>query len=371
MRRPYAPWLRQPLITLWIILAVTVSSADGACVNNPCTILTPDQVAAVAYGAGFRGGSLVYAIAVAKAESDFALDALNDQNLDDSDDFGLWQINSVHGFSSQQLLQDASYNARAAFQVSAGGTNWCPWVVYWQNRFRVWLTDPARPHAQAIDSTVIRPIAQESSRVRTISEVNVRATAGGDFVRRLPAGTTGTVLAGPLTQDLDTCGPGRPRYHDWWRIHWDDGGPTGWSAEDDLERIGSGASIALSLNKTTFIPGDTLLLTLQASNDGPAVTSDFYLGDLGPDGTVSLYTSLSPLKIVKTTLSDLAKVAKPLGPKIPIAQFSSVIHRNIPILTFPADFPSGQTTLFAALTTPDHLDIIAPVATVDFTFAPL
>jgi hypothetical protein len=42
--------------------------------------------------------------------------------------FGLWQVNTLASpqYDETQLL-DPAYNARAAFELSKGGTNWRPW----------------------------------------------------------------------------------------------------------------------------------------------------------------------------------------------------------------------------------------------------
>ncbi len=96
-------------------------------------LLTPLQVARVAYNAGFRGENLVLAVAVAGAESDFYTNAFN-RNNDGSTDMGLWQINSVHKFSPI-VLSTADGNARAAYTVwRNAGNSWRPWTAYRHNR---------------------------------------------------------------------------------------------------------------------------------------------------------------------------------------------------------------------------------------------
>lgn len=65
--------------------------------------LSATEVAQAAYGAGFRGGALVNAVAVAGAESGFVLGAVNN-NPNGTVDRGLWQINSIHSEYNAQLL---------------------------------------------------------------------------------------------------------------------------------------------------------------------------------------------------------------------------------------------------------------------------
>jgi hypothetical protein len=69
------------------------------------------------------------AAAVALAESGGVPTAVNDQNDDGSVDSGLLQINSVHGYDPDRLLEP-DYNADAGYDVSSGGTDWTPWVTY-------------------------------------------------------------------------------------------------------------------------------------------------------------------------------------------------------------------------------------------------
>ncbi|HEU5385017.1 MAG TPA: LysM peptidoglycan-binding domain-containing protein [Streptosporangiaceae bacterium] len=45
-----------------------------------------------------------------------------------TNDFGLWQINGIHGPS--MATYDAMGNAKAAIAISSNGTNWRPWTTY-------------------------------------------------------------------------------------------------------------------------------------------------------------------------------------------------------------------------------------------------
>jgi len=90
--------------------------------------------ARVGYGAGFRDGSLQTAVAVALGESGCVPNALN-HNTNGSWDAGLWQINSIHGWSQSWLFVPQN-NANAAWQISSRGTNWRPWVVFNNGAYR-------------------------------------------------------------------------------------------------------------------------------------------------------------------------------------------------------------------------------------------
>jgi len=106
-------------------------------------ILTPEQVAAVAYGAGFRGDGLRTAVAVSFAENGRHDTNAQNHNTDGSTDYGLWQINSVHGISPSDLVVPQK-NAAAAYRISSSGRNWQPWTTYTSNKYAASL-----PAAQA------------------------------------------------------------------------------------------------------------------------------------------------------------------------------------------------------------------------------
>lgn len=92
--------------------------------------LTPAQIAAVANGAGFSGDSLVWAVAVALAESGGRTDAVG-VNADGSRDRGLWQINNKwHPDVTDAMAFDPAQAAAAAYRISKSGTSWSPWAAY-------------------------------------------------------------------------------------------------------------------------------------------------------------------------------------------------------------------------------------------------
>ena len=93
--------------------------------------------ARVGYAAGFREGSLQTGVAVAMGESSCVPNALH-HNSNGSWDAGLWQINSIHGYTQAWLFVPQN-NANAAWQISTRGTNWTPWVVYNNGAYRNYL----------------------------------------------------------------------------------------------------------------------------------------------------------------------------------------------------------------------------------------
>lgn len=94
--------------------------------------LSDVQIAAVAQKAGFKGDGLIWAVAVAIAESGGRPDAVN-TNSDQwsSRDRGLWQINDHwHPEVSDAAAFNPAKCAKAAFKISARGTNWRPWSTF-------------------------------------------------------------------------------------------------------------------------------------------------------------------------------------------------------------------------------------------------
>ncbi len=99
-------------------------------------------VAAHAYRAGFRGNDIAIAVAVAKAESGWNPKATN-RNSNDSVDYGLFQINSIHAaILAGGNWADPGDNAVMAFKVwtDAGGS-WGPWVTFWSGTYRKYMID--------------------------------------------------------------------------------------------------------------------------------------------------------------------------------------------------------------------------------------
>lgn len=95
--------------------------------------LSPEQIADVARSAGFKGAGLERAVAVALAESGGRTDVTSPPNRDGSRDRGLWQINSRwHREVSDRDAYNPAAAARAAYRISAHGSNFSPWST-WNN----------------------------------------------------------------------------------------------------------------------------------------------------------------------------------------------------------------------------------------------
>ena len=88
------------------------------------------DVARAAQAAGFPSGELVTAVAVAFAESSFN-EAATHRNANGTTDYGLWQINSVHGFPeiASGAWRTPTVNAQLAFRVWKS-QGWNAWSVH-------------------------------------------------------------------------------------------------------------------------------------------------------------------------------------------------------------------------------------------------
>lgn len=93
-------------------------------------IVSGVDVARVAHTAGFPDSELVTAVAIAFAESSFDSNATH-RNDDGSTDYGLWQINSVHGYAElgSGAWANPTVNAQLAYRVwNAQG--WNAWSTH-------------------------------------------------------------------------------------------------------------------------------------------------------------------------------------------------------------------------------------------------
>lgn len=104
----------------------------------PTTQYTAPQVAALALGAGLSPDAAAHATAIAKRESGYRLDALNDNPRTGDYSVGLWQINFFGNLRESrtkrfgtptQLASSPQLQQKALYDLSAGGTTWGPWTT--------------------------------------------------------------------------------------------------------------------------------------------------------------------------------------------------------------------------------------------------
>jgi hypothetical protein len=123
----------------------------------------------IAKSAGFTGKGLTIAIAVGWAESKGDPHATGRQG-----EKGLWQIypRAHPDWDRGGDLYDSSYNARAAFAISNGGTNWLPWATYKTGIYLLYMPQ-AEVAAQKIEpvSNVGGSVAQGLTHVPDTSQV--------------------------------------------------------------------------------------------------------------------------------------------------------------------------------------------------------
>jgi hypothetical protein len=137
-----------------------------------------------------------------------------------------------------------------------------------------------------------------------------------------------------------------------------------------LVRPAGGTFVALELNETDFRPGDALQAAVRVTHGAPTRGIDFYLGLLLPDGvTVFFVTSLDPIGGVTAGINEPERF-QPLVRNAEIQQGVDVTIPNALVATLPPNFPEGDSLLFAAITEPGTLNLLAPVATAEVTFEP-
>lgn len=105
----------------WPLLLLLFATSRAAARKG----LTLAQLRAIATRNGFPDPPL--AAAVAMAESGGNRFAVGDR----ATSFGLWQIHTpAHPQFIAAELFDVDNNARAAFEISKGGTDWSPWTTF-------------------------------------------------------------------------------------------------------------------------------------------------------------------------------------------------------------------------------------------------
>lgn len=119
------------ILGLLLLVAIVYEASQGA--EAPWTI------AGVASNAGFTGGDLVLAVAIAYGESSGNPNATNTTPPDNS--YGLWQINiNAHPEYDATSLLDPQTNANAAFAIySAAGNSFSPWGAFTNGSYQQYV----------------------------------------------------------------------------------------------------------------------------------------------------------------------------------------------------------------------------------------
>lgn len=136
--------------------------------------------------AGFTGQSLVTAYGIARAESGGRAKAFNPTGMDES--YGLFQINMENkdprnpnmgakrnaaylkkygniGYKGPESLYDPNINAKIAYDMSKGGTNFKPWTTYTSGKYQNQLTPGNNTGGQTVNINLKIDKASESEAV--------------------------------------------------------------------------------------------------------------------------------------------------------------------------------------------------------------
>ena len=219
--------MKNGLITCLMIfalsfVAVSSSSAQCATLSQPeLASLVKNSFPSETTNSGENIQVVAYAVACAESSKEPCVVG------DNGDSIGLWQINTnkgAHPEYDKNQLTDPSYNANAALLISSGGKNWQPWSAWKNGAYKQYI--PEAKSALGIGPSDDSEI-HKGDTVRVTTGLNVRTEPGtsGSKITTMAAGSTGTVLEGPVSAEGYT----------WWRISYDDG-TTGWSADNWLEK---------------------------------------------------------------------------------------------------------------------------------------
>jgi hypothetical protein len=142
--------------------------------------------------AGFTGQSLVTAYGIARAESGGRAKAFNPTGMDES--YGLFQINMENkdprnpnmgakrnaaylkkygsmGYKGPQSLYDPAINAKIAYDMSKGGTNFQPWTTYTSGKYQNQLTPGNNTGGQTVNINLKIDKASEAEAVALAKRV--------------------------------------------------------------------------------------------------------------------------------------------------------------------------------------------------------
>lgn len=199
------PWLALMALAVFVGVARAEDGTDCGGRVDPVDVrgLRGAQLAAsVATEAGFTGGDLVVAVAVAGAESSYNPTVRNSIGAS-----GLWQIlERAHpDLFARYDWRDPTQNAAMAYSVwKAAGRSWTPWTTWTSGAYRARLLE-----ARAAVATVL-PKALSARRTGSVTAPEVGANPAGacqPAVSGLPSPPA--AFAGPDSLVADPTSPGR------------------------------------------------------------------------------------------------------------------------------------------------------------------
>jgi peptidoglycan hydrolase-like protein with peptidoglycan-binding domain len=129
------------------------------------TTYTVPQLVQLAYDAGWRGGNIATAAAVAKAESGGNSRAIGDVRLEShtwGPSVGLWQIRSLRDefgtgkVRDERANLDPVINARHAHEIWSYGETFEPWTAYTAGTYTRYLAEASAAVAHVFDGFTLR-----------------------------------------------------------------------------------------------------------------------------------------------------------------------------------------------------------------------
>lgn len=114
--------------------------------------LNAAQIAQLVKQAGFPQSVHTQMVAIALAESGGRVEVINPFNSNGTKDYGLFQINSVHGYNERDLVSDAAFNTRCAKAIyDRQGLR--AWSVYNNGKYEAKMNEARQGVAQAAGVT--------------------------------------------------------------------------------------------------------------------------------------------------------------------------------------------------------------------------
>lgn len=151
--------------------------------------LTAAQIGQLVKQAGFPQDKHVIMVAIALSESGGRVEVVSPFNSNGSKDYGLFQINSIHGYNERDLVSDAAFNTRCAKAIfDRQGLR--AWSVYNNGRYEAKMNEARQGVAQAAGVTG-----------------NASVPASGTVEKD---NTTPAVTYGPPGPQIVIAGPGTP-----------------------------------------------------------------------------------------------------------------------------------------------------------------
>jgi len=172
-------------------------------------------VADMMRAAGFPESAIAEGIAIARAESGWRENAVNNSNRNGSVDQGLWQINTVHRNESwyPKNLNDPYQSTVAAFNLwKRRGGSWGDWTVYNSGAYRQYLQ--AVPAARTVSQPVTMPqqtVTTQTGQLRMLAVTKAQSVIGLPYVWGGNSLTKGVDCSGLVQQVYAQLGIKLPR----------------------------------------------------------------------------------------------------------------------------------------------------------------